>query len=110
MHVRASESLDAGEVGDHVGGILQWLIDLEEMRIAMDENDLSTELHGLLHKGIEERGVTILAGQTTLVVVFGLGNIKPRIALNDDHEALVAFRLGFFERRVHPLEVRLVAL
>src|SRR5438477_9404765 len=59
VDVGAAERLQPGEVRDQVGPVDERLVELEEVRVAVDEHDLPGERLRLGHEGVEQIGVAV---------------------------------------------------
>ena len=94
MQAGAAKGLQARKVGQHFVGVVQRLVQLEVVRVAMHKQDLAFELLGLLRQLGHEVAVAAGAGLRAFVKVFGLRQIKARVALGDHHDTGGVLRLG----------------
>src|SRR5437870_2841643 len=85
VDVGAAEGLQPGEVRDQVGLVDERLVELEEVRVAVDQHDLAAEGLRLGDEGVEQIGVAVDGGVGPLVDR-GLRQAEAGVGLHDDYD------------------------
>jgi len=109
VNQRAAESLQSREIGEQLGRAVKGLVYLEEVRVAMDQQDLAGKLFCFGDHAVDEIAVAADARRLAFILAFGLGQVKAGVCLKHQHQAARLFCLGVFEGFLHPDHVGSVA-